>query len=474
MPSKWIVLAVAGSGVYMVTLDSGIVNVALPTLTREFNAPVAVAQWVILGYVLCITGLLLPVGRLADIVGRKRIFLAGFMIFTVASALCGLATSLEMLVAARVLQGIGGAMVQANSSGLVTQAFPSEQRGRALGLNGAIVSAGLLSGPVLGGLIIQWFSWHWCFFVNVPIGIVATFFGLRQLREAGIRPGQKFDLPGAALFLALVVGLLLTLNLGGQEGVSPRVLGLAGATLLAGIVFVMVEMRVPQPTLEFGLFRHPGFRAASLSAFCSFLGVSHTQLLMPFYLQLVLGLPPSQVGLVLVTIPASLLVLGPLFGALSDRIGSRVLASVGLVVAAAGLLSMTTLGPETPVPLVMARLLLMALGLGCFNSPNSSALFGSLPRERYGVGGAYQSLTRNLGQSIGQTLAAALWTAAVMLNAGVAAVDQAPVAALMTGFRVAFGFAAAVVVLGAAVSYFARPSHQPSVAPAAELVGRRS
>jgi EmrB/QacA subfamily drug resistance transporter len=468
------VLAVAGSGVYMVTLDSGMVNVALPTITRHFNEPLVVGQWVVLAYLLCVTGLLLPIGRLSDIAGRKRVFLTGFVLFATASALSGLASSLGWIIAARVVQGIGGAMVQANSAGLVAQAFPSEQRGRALGLNGAIVSAGLLSGPAVGGFLIDLLGWQWVFFLNLPIGIVATLFGWRRLHEADIQPGQRFDLPGAALFLLLIVGLLLTLNQVGRSGLSLVALVLAAATLAAGVTFAMVERRSPQPMLEFRFFANPGFRAAMLAAFCSFVGLAHSQLLLPFYLQQVLGWPASQVGLVLVTIPATLLVLGPAAGALSDRIGSRVLASIGLLIAAGGVASLTTLGTATTLPEIVARLMVVALGIGCFNAPNSSALFGSLPRERYGAGGAYQSLTRNLGQSIGQTVAAALWTAVVVLGTGGGTTDAAPVAALMTGFRVAFGFAAAVVAAGAAVSYFARPRHQPGAAPAAELVGRRS
>ena len=192
------------------------VNAALPTITLHFAAPLVTTQWVVLAYLVCITGLLLPMGRLADMVGRKRIFLAGFVTFAVGSALCGVTPSLGALIAGRLIQGAGGAMLQANSSGLVTQAFPSSERGRALGLNGAIVSAGHLSGPVVGGLIIDWWGWQWLFFVSLPIAAVALLVGWQLLRETGRRPGQRFDLPGAALFMLLIVGLLLTLNRGGQ------------------------------------------------------------------------------------------------------------------------------------------------------------------------------------------------------------------------------------------------------------------
>ncbi|MCC6626956.1 MAG: MFS transporter [Chloroflexi bacterium] len=470
--SKWVVFAIATSGVFMTTLDMGVVNVALPTLTQAFGVPITISQWVILAYVLCITGLLLPMGRLADIVGRKPIFLGGFLVFTLASLLCGLAPSLWLLVAARIVQGIGGAMMQANSAALVTQAFPPEQRGRALGLNGAVVSAGLLSGPVVGGLMIQWLDWQWVFFVNLPIGLVATAVGLRLLPASARRPDQRFDLPGALLFPGLVVSLLLALNRFGTAGLTAGTAGLALLTAGLGAAFAMVERRAAQPMLEFTLFRNQGFRAATSAAFCSFLGISSSQLLMPFYLTLVKHLPPAQIGLVLVTIPASLLILGPVAGMLSDRFGSRGMASAGLIVTATGLLSLATLGADTPVPLIVARLLLLALGTGLFNSPNSSALFGSLTRDRYGVAGAYQSLTRNLGQSIGQTLAAGLWTAVVLAASGVVDTDTAPVPALLAGFSVTFVAAAAIVLVGATVSFFARPATVPAARQQTPATGR--
>ena len=475
-PSKWMVLAVAGSGVYMATLDSGIVNVALPTLTRAFNAPVVQAQWVILGYLLCITGLLLPMGRLADIVGRKKVFLSGFVIFTLASALCGLAPSLWTLVAARVVQGVGGAMMQANSLALVTQAFPGSERGRALGLNMAIVSAGLLSGPVVGGFIIEWLGWPWVFFVNVPIGILATLFGLRQLREMAIQPGQRFDLPGAAVFLLMVVGLLLALNTGGQQGwTAPSTLALAAATVGCGLLLWGVERRAAQPMVEVALFRNRGFRAAILAAFMLFLGGAHVILLMPFYLERVVGLTTAQVGLVMVTTPATMLVLAPIAGTLSDKLGSRLLATAGALVSVAGLLSLAMLGPDSTVLDVIPRQMLAAIGMALFGSPNGSALFGSLPRERYGVGGAYQSLTRNLAQSIGQAVAAALWTAVVVANAGVLDPNDAPTDALMAGFRITFVVAGVLASFGAVISLVARPRTTPAAAPAArerEPVGK--
>lgn len=456
-PSKWVVLAVAGAGTYMSTLSAGMVNVALPTITVEFAAPVVITQWVVLAYLVSVTGLLLPMGRLADMVGRKRIFLLGFLVYAAGSAVCGLAPALGALIAGRLVQGAGGAMLQSNSSGLVTQAFPATERGRALGLNSAIVSAGHLSGPVIGGLIIDWLGWHWLFLVGVPIALVAAVVGWRRLHDPPGQPGQTFDLAGAALFMALIIGLLLTLNQGGQVGwLAPSVLALAAATGIAAVLFVLVERRAPQPILDTSLFRNAGVRAAIVSGFLVFVSMSQNQLLMPFYLQVVLGLTAAQAGLVLVTQPGMLMVLAPITGSLSDRLGSRLLASAGAAIAAGGLLSLATLGPDSGIVAVVSRLTVLALGMALFSSPNTSALFGSLPRERYGVAGAYQSLTRNLGQSIGQTLAALLWTAAIVSASGLPP-DDAPPEALVAGFRAVWVVAAALVGVAAVISLVARP-----------------
>jgi EmrB/QacA subfamily drug resistance transporter len=466
---KWSVMLVAGSGIYMVTLDSGIVNVALPVLTAEFHAALNTAQWVILGYLLCITALLLPAGRLADMLGRKRVFLTGFLLFAGSSALCGLAPSIGWLVAARVLQGIGGALVQANSPALVTQAFPSSERGRALGIVSAIVSVGLLSGPMVGGLITQYLGWRWAFYVNVPISIVATAVGVRLLRPSLRQPGQRFDIAGAALFLLAVVALLLMLTTGPSQGWrSPRTLALA-ALALAGIgAFLGVERRVDQPMLDLTLFANQGFRAAALAAFLNFLALAQVILLMPFYLQRVIGLPVSQAGILMAAIPATNMFVAPFSGTLSDRLGSRMIASLGLVIECIGFLLLLTLRRSEPAVLVAARLVLLGFGLGLFNSPKSSALFGSVPRTRLGVVGGMQALTRNLGQSLGQAVAGALWTAvlgalaghtiATAVAAGNADALSQAVPAALTAFRINFGLSLGLAIVALLVSLLARPS----------------
>jgi EmrB/QacA subfamily drug resistance transporter len=393
-------------------------------------------------------------------VGRREVFLGGFVLFAGASALCGLAPGVGWLIAARVLQGVGGALMQANTAALLTQAFPPSERGRALGLNGSIVSVGLLSGPVIGGFITQHFGWRWAFYVNVPISAIAAPVGWRLLRPSPVLKDQRFDPLGAALFLLSAVVLLLGLNQGETWGwTSLAIVGLLVLAVVSAAAFIYVERRVVQPTVDLSLFRNRGFSAAAASAFLSFLAISPVTLLMPFYFQLVLGLQPDETGLLLVAIPATVAVLAPLSGTLSDKLGSRLIASAGMAVETLGLATLIFL-PASGSPLwAAARLAIVGVGLAFFQSPNSSALFGSVPRSRLGTVGGFQALTRNLGQSVGQVIAAAAWTIVVLSAANGAAPTavEAPPEAMMAGFRAVFTWSAVLGTVAIFTSLLGRP-----------------
>ena len=468
---KWSVLGVTGAGIYMSTLSNGIVNVALPVLTREFDASLVMAQWVVLGYVLCITGLLLPAGRLADMRGRKEVFLAGFVVFAAGAALCGLAPSLHWLIAARVLQGIGGALVQANSGALVTQAFPASERGKALGMIGSCVSAGALTGPMIGGFITAYLGWRWAFYVIVLVSIVATPIGWRLLRPSSVNRAQRFDPAGASLFMLAVGSLMLGLNRGPLSGWgSPVTLGLFALSLLSAIAFIWVERRVAQPTVDLQLFRNRGFSAAVAAGFLSFLAISSIVLLMPFYFQYVLQLPPDQTGLLLAAQPLTMMLLAPVSGWLSDKLGAlgpRLITAAGLILETLGLFALTQLAVDTNPLWAAVPMLVLGLALALFNSPNSSAMYGSVPPSRLGLVGGFQALTRNLGQSIGQTSAGVLWSVGVLAAASAAGVSVeaaslAPREAMMGGFRLAFGVSTAISAAALVVSTVARPRATPA------------
>ena len=456
---KWQVLVVAGAGIFMSTLSNGIVNVALPVLTREFDASLVLAQWVVLAYVLCITGLLLPAGRLADMAGRKEVFLGGFVVFAVGAALCTVAPSLPWLIAARVLQGIGGAFVQANSGALITQAFPPRERGRALGLNGSFVSAGALAGPMVGGLITAHLGWRASFLAILAVSAVATPAGWWLLRKSPVKPGQRFDLAGAALFLLATGSLMLALNGGPVVGwLAPPTLGLASLAAVAAVAFVMVERRVAQPTVDFALFANRGFATAVVAGFLSFMAISGNVLLMPFYFQYVLHEPPDRTGMYLIAAPVTMMLLAPVGGWLSDRSGARAITTVGLVLEVAVLALMTTLGVDTHPLAVSGLLVLMGVALALFNPPNSNAMFSSVPPTHLGLVGGFQALSRNLGQSLGQTVAGVLWSVGTLAAAGgVVTTTQAAPEAMMAGFHLAYGVAAVLAVAALAVAVVARP-----------------
>jgi len=300
-------------------------------------------------------------GRLADMSGKKRIYNSGFIIFTIGSALCGLAPNIYALIGFRVLQGIGAAMIMALGMAIVTEAFPNRERGKALGILGAIVSIGIVAGPTLGGLIISSSSWRWIFFVNLPIGIVGSIMVYRFVPE--IKPGgkQRFDILGAAAMFVCMLSLLFALTIGQQIGFTQLiVLALLANFIVFLILFIYVELRVEQPMVDLRLFKNSQFSGSLISGFLVFIALSGTILLMPFFLENVLGYAPNQVGLLLAIVPISLGIVAPLAGSLSDRVGSRPITVAGLAILLVGFIAVSTLTAETNA---------IGYTLGYFNHP---------------------------------------------------------------------------------------------------------
>jgi EmrB/QacA subfamily drug resistance transporter len=456
---KWKAMIVAGSGIFMVTLDGGIVNVALPALAREFDATLTLTQWVVLGYVLAVTGLLLPAGRLADLRGRREVFLSGFAAFGIASVLCGLAPSMGVLIAARVLQGAAGALIQANGSPLIAAVFPASERGRALGLQSSVVSIGLLSGPVVGGFITQLVGWRWAFYVNAPVALVATVVGMRLLRPSPRGKVQPFDLRGAILLVMGTGATLLGVTQGSDWGWSnPETIAAIGIGVASLVAFVVAQTRTASPLLDLVLFRTPAFAAALASGFLMFITISPVILLVPFYLSLILHLPAGEIGTRLIVIPAISAAMAPICGILADRMGVRTLAGIGATVAAVGLSMLVALPDAGSTWPLVAALAVIGIGQSLFLVPNNSSVYGAAPRERYGVVGATIALNRNLAQSFGQAIAGAIWTVVVRAAAGGGSELEAPVEALMTGFRTVFGIGVACAFVAFVVAVIVRPT----------------
>ncbi len=416
---KWTVMAAVAMGVFLATIDGSIVNVALPTLVRELGTEFAVVQWVVLGYLLTITTLMLSVGRLGDMIGKKRPYAIGFVLFTLGSVLCGLAPSVYWLIGFRVLQGIGAAMLMALGFAIVTEAFPPSERGKALGFLGTMVSVGIVLGPVLGGLLIGALSWRWIFFVNLPIGIVGTWMVLRFVPAHRPAGGQRFDLLGAALLFFGLASLLLALTLGQRMGfTSPAVLALFAAFLAFLALFITVERRIKDPMIDLSLFQNRLFNVNLITGFIVFVCMAGTIILMPFYLENVLGYDPQSVGFLLAIVPIALGISAPISGALSDRVGTRPITVAGLLIILLGFLAISTLSTDTTALGYVLRFLPIGIGIGIFQSPNNSAVMGAVPRSRLGIASGLLSVTRTLGQSTGIAVLGAIWAGRVLAHAG--------------------------------------------------------
>lgn len=408
---RWLILANVSVGTFMSTLDASIVNVALPTLSTQLRSDLSVVQWVVTAYLLTISSLLPVFGRVADLIGRKKVFSFGFILFTLGSILCGLSTNIWFLVGMRIVQAIGASMLMSNSSAIITANFPPQERGRALGLTGTVVALGNLSGPAIGGLLIGFTSWRSIFYVNLPIGIIGYLAAQMVLPDDQAQGGnEQFDIWGAALFTVGIISLLFALNNGQDWGWTSLIilLGLVlGISLLGG--FLRWEMKVSHPMIDLSLFQNRPFLMGNLSGFISFVVLFMNIMLMPFYLQHILNYQPSQVGLMMSAFPIVMAFVAPISGHISDRIGPVILTTSGLTIIALGLLYLTTVSAASTVWQILPGPLLMGLGSGLFQSPNNSSVMSSVPKTKLGLAGGLNALVRNLGMVVGIALSVTLF-----------------------------------------------------------------
>ncbi len=456
MQRKWLILSAVSLGSLMSTLDGSIVNIALPAIQQDFGIDLTTVEWVVVAYLLVLGSLLLPVGRLGEVQTFKRVYLAGFAIFTVASVLCGAAPNAGALVAFRLVQAVGAAMIMAMGPAIITRTFPAGERGRALGLNGMSVSLGLTLGPVLGGILTQAASWRAIFLINVPIGILAIVWAARVLPAETPGAGKTFDLRGAALSGGALFALLLALSEGQAWGwTSPATLGLVAVSIVLGAAFVMAERASAQPLIDLALFRIRPFTAGLASVVVAFCGIFTATFLLPFLLIQGAGYSPVETGLLLMSVPLSMALVAPFSGAASDRWGPSLPATTGMVLIVLGLLSLTWLPADFTPPDLVWRLVLLGVGNGMFMSPNSSAVLGSVPGGRVGTASGVLAQMRVTGQALGIALSAAV--VATRLPVYLAGTGGTPSAAqqsaaLAAAIGDAFVVAAAVCAIGIATS----------------------
>jgi len=448
------VLGTLAFGTFMATLDSSIVNIALPTIRRILNTGDDV-EWIVLSYLLTTTSTLLIMGRLSDLWGRRQMYITGFAVFVLGSLLCGLAWSLWSLVFFRIVQGLGASMIFAIGPAIISDTFAPQERGRALGLMGAIVAAGTSAGPVIGGLLLGRFGWSSIFFVNVPIGLIGIWRAWSVLPLSPAMPRRKFDLPGAGLFLVGVTTLLAGLDFGPEPQYGwnhPLVLSLliSGGVLL--LIFLWWESRVPEPMLRLQLFQIRPYSAAVLAALCGFIALGANLYIIPFFLQQLLGYPPEQAGLILLAGPLTLSIVAPVGGFLSDKIGARWIASSGLLIASAGYFAFSYLQADWTWHDVVWRSAVVSLGFGLFQSPNSSSALNSAPLSDRGIASSMIAFMRNLGFVAGISLAAAIWYSLRNQYAVSRSVSPESVVAQVSGMHYAYLVMSGLVLLGALIS----------------------
>ncbi|MCJ7796182.1 MAG: MFS transporter [Thermoleophilia bacterium] len=417
-------------------------TVALPAIGREFSLSAVQLGWVSTSYLLVTAALLVPFGSVADRYGRKRIFLIGMVVASLASVLCALAPSFEWLIAFRALQAVGGAMTFATVTALLSGVYPPGERGRVLGINVAAVYIGLSVGPVVGGVLTESFGWRSVFAVSVVMGLLAAALVIWRIKgEWKEHDRGRFDYLGAVVFAAGLAVLMWGISqLPGADGVGLMALGVV---LLA--LFTWWETRVSQPVLNVDLFRHNRiFALSNLAALISYSATFSVSFLLALYLQYVKGFSAEKAGLVLVFQPALQAILSPWAGRLSDRVESRVVVSVGMGVTAGGLLVLSFLRPTTPVWYIIGTLCLLGLGFALFSSPNTNTVMSSVDRRYFGVASATLGTMRMMGQMFSMGLAMVVFA----LFLGSAQAQDADPGTLTTSMRLLFAISAALCVVG--------------------------
>ncbi|MDA8432238.1 MAG: MFS transporter [Nitrospiraceae bacterium] len=400
---KWFILTTVLIGATMSALDVSIVNVAMPTLKNDFNVSMATIEWVAIAYMLTLTIFLPLFGRLADMYGRSKLYTFGFVVFTIGSLFCGMSPNASFMIGARILQAVGAGLLQANSVAIITQAFPATERGKAIGIQGAVQAISMSVGPFVGGLLIAAIGWRAIFYVNIPIGIfgvIAALFILPPQKKSDKK--EKIDFLGAATFASGLAFLVLAFNMGDKLGWGSKtiIVYFINAVILLS-AFVITELNVKHPMIDLSLFKNGTFLIGNLTGMLSYYVLFAVLFLMPFYLERVLNMSVAMTGMLLTPIPLAMAVVAPFSGHISDKYGARIMTTSGMALSAIACAGLMFLGTTVNMAVLLSELIILGVGMGLFTPPNNSAIMSAAPKEKWGVAGGVLNMMRSLGLIFG-------------------------------------------------------------------------
>jgi len=461
--NKWLIFSFVAIGVFMSTLDGSIVNIALPSIMKNLSADFSVIGWVVVIYLLTVTSFLLCFGRLSDIIGRRKVFTFGLTTFAAGSLCCALSQGAWFLILSRSFQGFGAAMIMACSAALITDTFPASERGKAMGAIGTVVAAGLTAGPALGGFILTYFSWRMIFIINIPIGLITAVIVSKLLKNtaADTTIPEPFDWTGAVLLVLSISFFLLFITTGSETGyTSIKIIFIGVTAMISTGALIFWEGRVPYPLVDLSLFSVRLFTLPIITAVILFMTLFIMNFLMPFYLTLPRGLKESQTGYMMMIPFAFLFVMSPVSGIISDRFGSRVLCTIGMIIMTIALFSLASLKADSSLIDIGWRMALAGLGTSIFLPPNSSTVMSAVKSQKRGLAGGIVAAARNFGMVTGVALAGAVfshyyYTLSRGMNVRTYTPEFAPI--FMEAFQAALFTGGCVAVLGILLSALRGP-----------------
>lgn len=469
--SPWLVLSVTSLGVILVMVNLGALSVALPAITRHFHASAAVADWILLSFMLVNTVMILVFGQFSDSYGRRNLYILGMAVFSLVSFVVGFSTNVWVFLLLRALQAAGGALIITNNTALLTDAFPEELLGKGLGLNVLISSVAQLVGPVVGGVVASRFGWEWVFWAGVPIGLIGVIWGLVVLRNLPSRgSGRPIDWTGGVLTFFAVSGLIVALSEGSTLGwTSPLVLTGAAFFVVLTPLLLWVERHAKSPMFDFSLFRNVTYSMANLSTFLNSFARISVVLLFSLYLQSVEGMDAFWAGVEILPVTIGMLIASPLAGALSNRSSARVLSTTGLGISAVGLVILLfSVRPGMTYPLNGLAMGLIGFGSGLFLTPNTRSIMTAVPKDRRGFANGLRSMLQNMGQVLSTAISLTLVTAVlppqlqdVVFKGGGGVLPHSDLELITVGYRWAFVALLIATLLGMAASIL-RGKAQPA------------